>query len=826
MMNENDKTNPRPPDDPPLNVDDSRNAPTPPLAVDRNSNTVVGWQAGQIISGKYELLKRIGRGGMGEVWKARDRVGDIDVALKLLPPELGSAPYAVARVKENFRLVHSLVHEHIAALLGLEKHASELVLVLEYIDGRELRTYFRDYLAAHPASGQVESLRIGAQIAAALDFAHARKIMHRDIKPENILIDASGSVKLLDFGLAAEIHQSLSQTGERSYDTSGTRPYMAPEQWKGQSQDAATDQYSLAVVLYELLAGRLPFENSDAFVLRECVLREAPESIPALNAASNSALAKGLAKARNERFSNCHALIEALRATSKTPAIVPLAASISVKTGPQRMPTANAGIGPNARPLGPRKDISAPTGRASIAADGAPVYMYEAMDPHGKEVRSEIHANSEEEAIEKIRAQKFFPTSVKLKGLRANGGELNGRVATPFKSTKRGFLTLMIVLVSLALAAWHFVSGSRTDLTAVNEVHVAVSPAKKNPVVPDGAGPAHVLKEIEISAHAMKQAQAEREGQFAKDVADANRVIEAAPKDARGRALLSAPLRERVENFFDAAEKINPGSDRVRVLKAKLAYSLWDGSEKISEYAKKNALAEMLPLDLDGVPLELALIPAGSFTMGSPAAELGRQDDEAAHRVTITQPFFMSKTEITQAQFKQVTGSNPSAIEDSTHPVGRISWNAADGFCRQLALRIDRKVRLPTEAEWEYACRAGAQSSYAFGPSLSGSMANFNSELAEFRNATTPVGTYKPNFFQLNDMHGNVWEWCKDFYDPLYYKASPPCDPQGPADGNRNVLRGGAFDSQPEHCRSACRKADKSSNLNTKYGFRIVVELP
>ncbi|MEI6233876.1 MAG: SUMF1/EgtB/PvdO family nonheme iron enzyme [Planctomycetota bacterium] len=745
---------------------DDRHASQP---IDRNSNTIIGWSAGQLIAYKYELVQRIGRGGMGEVWKARDTVSETDVALKLLPPELSGSASAIARVRENFKLVHNLVHEHIAALLGLEKHESDFVVVLEYIEGRELRPFFRDYAPAHAASAQTEALRLGTQIAAALDFAHARKIMHRDIKPENILIDASGSVKLLDFGLAAEIHQSMSQVSERGYDTSGTRPYMAPEQWKGQSQDASTDQYALAVVMYELLAGRLPFENSDALVLRECVLREVPERVSGLSAECNNALARGLAKARNERFPNCHALIQALQAAPKTAAPVPTVAAPKNVSAPA---------------------IRKPTDRPRDVAEKQPSVLNTSPAEH------EIVSSAEKPPIRAF----WMPVLV--------------------------LLTLAVLLATSAVwAARHFFAAA----PVANPEHTTVIIATPAPVPVLTVIPVATTRPVQVSPKpdaAENSARAEREERFERLLADASRIVVGAAKDSKGQARLSDALREKVETLLTDADTINPGHERVRVLKASLAYALWNGTESVADYTKKNNLNETMTLDLNGVSLELTLIPAGSFVMGSAAGEPGHQDDEAQHPITITQPFYMSKTETTQAQFKQITGNNPSAFEDLTLPVGRISWNAADEYCRQLAQKTARKVRLPTEAEWEYACRAGATTSYSTGASLNGSMANFNSGGAEFRNAASQAGAFKPNAFGLYDMHGNVWEWCRDLYNPQYFSNSPAFDPGGPAEGERNVLRGGAYDSQAQNCRSACRKADKPSNLNTKYGFRIVVEIP
>ena len=158
------------------------------------------------------------------------------------------------------------------------------------------------------------------QVAEALDYAHRRKIIHRDVKPANVMVAPDGTVKVLDFGLAAQIQTSLSRVSQVKYGTSGTGPYMAPEQWRGQYQDGASDQYALAVLAYELLAGRLPFENQDPLVLKHAVQEDPPPRIEALGDPAGSVLARGLAKERAARYGSCGEFVEALAGRGETKA--------------------------------------------------------------------------------------------------------------------------------------------------------------------------------------------------------------------------------------------------------------------------------------------------------------------------------------------------------------------------------------------------------------------------------------------------------------------------------------------------------------------------
>ena len=240
-----------------------------------------------------------------------------------------------------------------------------------------------------------------------------------------------------------------------------------------------------------------------------------------------------------------------------------------------------------------------------------------------------------------------------------------------------------------------------------------------------------------------------------------------------------------------------------------------------------------LTLDLGGsVGMKLVKIPAGSFMMGSPASEAWRGSDEGPHRrVTISKPFYMGIHEVTQEQYQAVLGENPSKFKGAKNPVEKVSWNDAAEFCRRLSVKTGKTVRLPTEAQWEYACRAGTTTPFNTGETISTSQANYNGyytygigKKGAYSDKTIPVGSFKPNAFGLYDMHGNVWEWCRDWYDKSYYAKANNRDPQGPDSGEYRVLRGGRWYSDPKNCRSAYRGRDAPNLMvGGSYGFRVVV---
>jgi uncharacterized protein (TIGR02996 family) len=261
-----------------------------------------------------------------------------------------------------------------------------------------------------------------------------------------------------------------------------------------------------------------------------------------------------------------------------------------------------------------------------------------------------------------------------------------------------------------------------------------------------------------------------------------------------------------------------------------------------------------VPRLTNSIGLELALIPPGAFLMGSPAGEADRREDEGPqHEVAISRAFYLGVYPVTQGQWQSVMGTDPSWFcasgggkrtvrrrrDTRNLPVEQVSWEDAVDFCGKLSelpeeKRAKRVYRLPSEAEWEYACRGGAASStpFHFGTSLSSTQANFDGNhpyggaaKGPSLKRTTPVGSYNPNAWGLYDMHGNVWEWCQDWYASQYYKQSPRRDPPGPPEGSVRVIRGGGWDSIGQFCRSAYRcwlvPADRDSGL----GFRVSLVL-
>ena len=274
---------------------------------------------------------------------------------------------------------------------------------------------------------------------------------------------------------------------------------------------------------------------------------------------------------------------------------------------------------------------------------------------------------------------------------------------------------------------------------------------------------------------------------------------------------------------------------------------------KVSREEVETAVKLKLPvakeLDLGGgVKMRFVLIPPGEFMMGSrdTAAQVAARcggfeppaewfaDEHPQHRVKITRAFFLGAHEVTQAQYEAVRGKNPAyfTFMGAQNPVDTVSWNDAQEFCRRVSQRGGVMYRLPTETEWEYACRAGTTRPFYTGETISTDQANYhgdywygNGARGQSREKTLPLGSFAPNAWGLYDMHGNVWEWCADWYDWNYYEKGPAVDPEGPRSGTVRVLRGGSWFNLPFECRSARRYSKGPTLASVNGGFRVVMHV-
>ena len=230
------------------------------------------------------------------------------------------------------------------------------------------------------------------------------------------------------------------------------------------------------------------------------------------------------------------------------------------------------------------------------------------------------------------------------------------------------------------------------------------------------------------------------------------------------------------------------------------------------------------PSVINSLGMEFVLVPAGTFVMGAEKKEAVNvgADEGPTHTVTISKPYYLGKFEVTQEQWEAIMGENPSSHKGKNLPVDTISWDNIYLFIRKLNQKEGQKYRLPTEAEWEYAARAGGTGLYSFGDNAK-ELGQYGWFKDNSGGKPHPVGQRKPNAFGLYDMHGNVWEWVHDWYKDTYYTESPENDPKGPEKGLYRAERGGSWDSSANALRPTVRISNPQDTQCPFSGFRLVL---
>ena len=343
-----------------------------------------------------------------------------------------------------------------------------------------------------------------------------------------------------------------------------------------------------------------------------------------------------------------------------------------------------------------------------------------------------------------------------------------------------------------------------------------------------------------LAAAALRKAERARKDAEAKR--DSGRYEEAAAGYASAKTLFETARAEaraaKAESLVVEARAFGESKLWDKCLASAEKALEWDASNAAAKHLKEEAVValeerkgpkpeeragERKVVRVGSQEIALRWCPPGTFTMGSPASEEGRDNDETQHSVTLTRGFWIGETEVTQGLWKEVMGSNPSYFKSGDdYPVEQVSWDDCQEFIAKLNVHPDVKKAelrfgLPTEAQWEYACRAGTTGDYA-GTGRLDDMGWYSGNNSGSQ--THPVGQKEPNAWNLRDMHGNVWEWCQDWYGN--YPTGAVTDPTGPALGDSRVLRGGGFWSRPQSCRSAYRSGIDPGYRYGGLGLRLL----
>jgi formylglycine-generating enzyme required for sulfatase activity/serine/threonine protein kinase len=720
---------------------------------------------------QYEILRELGRGGMGVVYLARNTLMDRLEVLKVLNKEMLERKGTYDRFLREVRAAARLSHPNVVTAYSAVQMGRLLVFAMEYIEGADLSQLVKTrglLPVAHACS-------FASQAALGLQHAHERGMVHRDIKPGNLMLTRQGQrgiIKILDFGLAkASSEQPLDGGLTREGQMLGTPDYIAPEQTlDAQKADIRADIYSLGCTLYYLLTGGPPFHATSLYELLQAhhsmdarplnlVRPEVPTELAAV-------VGKMMAKEKEWRYQAPAEVAAALK---------PFFKSKSVGSG--------SSDGEHSHPEQPdvgRPPASAGSQASAPAAGAAPVAAGYDTEPPKRPAstwRSLIaieepeHLSDRPAAVaEPLRHRPPWVVPALAAGLLLLG--FIGAWAAGVLTTKTEFGLLVLEGVP-------------------EQAEVLIDGKKVSVRWPNGGGPAKVI------------VRAGRRGVMVKK-----------------------------DGFRVFGDEVSVATDGQAELKVRLVPLDRSPASRPGTSGAGNIAVEPARKIANSIGMTLVLIPAGEFPMGSSDADPGAfPQEKPQHKVRIARPFYLGATEVTQGQYQAVTGGNPSHFKGPDGlPVDSISWNDAVAFCAELNKREKGSLggaiyRLPTEAEWEYACRAGTTTRFSFGDAAA-RLRDHAWFMGNSDNTTHPVREKPPNAWGLYDMNGNVSEWCGDWFDAQYYANSPDTDPPGPAHAAQRVIRGGSYGDNPRGERAAVRGARVPGRRGDRIGFRLALVPP
>jgi serine/threonine protein kinase/tetratricopeptide (TPR) repeat protein len=903
------------------------------------------WIGATLAKGRYKITRKLGEGGMGSVYVARDANLQTEVVVKVPLATLQDDPEATARfVREASSLV-KLSHPHIVKIVDFGEQAGQPFAVMQFLSGGSLATQQGDE-GQPPQKLPAESLKDWLpSIAKALDFVHAQGYLHRDVKPANILFDPYGNAFLSDFGITKfAVAQQAAGSGKSLTGAGmvlGTPEYMAPEVIMGQPADGRLDQYGLAVTVYELLAGRRPFEDATATAVLVQQTAQQPPDVRSFNGDVSPALAavirQALAKEPAKRFANCVAFADAAiaaisasrpgqpeRLKLKCPACqktlkvesrlqgkaVPCpACHVELKISDDlREVTLARGDGQADRQRGGTRAVvagdllkraspEAPEAIPLDAADDAIAHPDDFWETDG-----ELLLPADSPPTQSLAAPAIPTQSSQLRPPKRTSGQSKPVPRATASTTSRNKLIAVIVSSSVAvlcllgvavyIASTAFMSArreNRTEKPDGSEQAAAFAKSRRTPrkspelsqTSPTGVSqtdaaapqspPRSAIFDIYVSPVTAR-------------LSVSNPAVEVSGSGSRRRVVVSDPqairsitLNLAADGYEDRQEELatQPGSttsfrlslqrsqpngfDRPTVenqAKAQTSSSMNSGfqvataksiepkpkPQELSRDTQASGTEASDPFNGDrpgkvrmdnGLKTMLVWIPPGHFTMGTPP-EKGKRQDEGPVEVTLTQGFWLGTYEVTQAEWHSVMHTTPwhgqlYVQEAENDAASYINWEEATAFCTDFTkhehvagrLPANWKYALPTEAQWEYACRAGTTTPFNFGKAVS-QLAEYAwfAKNASFRHEEYAhrVGGMNENHWGVHDAHGNVSEWCRDFYSQDLPGGT---NPEVAGTGSQKVLRGGGWRSNYDDCRSASRNRADATARSPAWGFRI-----
>jgi formylglycine-generating enzyme required for sulfatase activity/serine/threonine protein kinase len=913
--------------------------------------------------GRYRIIKALGKGAMGMVYLAEDTQLLRQVALKTPHFEQEPTPDLLERFYREARAAANLRHPNICPVHDVGQIDGTHYISMAFIDGHSLSAFIRS-----KPQPERQILIVVRKLAQALGEAHERGIVHRDLKPANIMVDKRNEPIIMDFGLARQLTREDSVRITQSGMLIGTPAYMSPEQIEGEPDKVgpASDQFSLGVILYELLTGQLPFRGSLSSVMAQIITKDpAPPSQlrTDLDPRIEALCLKMLAREPANRFASLAAVAEEIAGILRNPGGRPTTSAATGNAATAKSAVATPPdpdvLASSARQSTVRKPPAGQTPLASLAAkdldsleelarkclarhDYEQVVQIVGRIPQNKRtpaltqllqtaskksdevaflvveideaVRFKDRATALKKADELLKIKPGHHRALKVQEQRAGQGDGGVRIIRQFTQPWRdggwipwSALAFGVAVFGVAFAAiviWLngtaviidsdipgigvTLNGDSVLITAPGSQTIKVWPGKKTLKLSynglEAITKEFTLKPAEKKTLVVRMAGSELTARFQDEIAPL--LAEKADPLKNAGGTRTSGDENGTRKLADAGKEIaskspvatppvptppvTPSGPKPPALvspfaedAARAARAQWAGYlQQPGEFTNK-------------IGMKLRLVPPGEFLMGSTNSKSDVHiEQKPQHRVHISHPFYIGAFEVTRGEFakfvaatgytteaekdggkaagvtakgdlaetKNLSWKQPGFEQTDAHPVVIVSWNDATAFCRWLSEKDGQTYRLPSEAEWEYACRAGTLTPLISGSKLNDLFSVGNGLDATFRQHfdplnkskatdvrpadgfvfTAPVGSFRANAFGLCDMHGNVWEWCQDWYRAPY-SPDEVTDPTGPTEGTHRVTRGGGFDCGMSTTSSA-RDFIKPSYRYANIGFRVVCD--
>jgi serine/threonine protein kinase/formylglycine-generating enzyme required for sulfatase activity len=828
--------------------------------------------------GKYELRELIGAGGMGAVYRAYDESLKREVAIKVVNLGTGG-PELQARFIREAQTAAKLEHSHIVRVYdyGVERDIN--YVVMQYLNGGSLAERMRQAAFQGRSRASLPEIALLLEhLGSALDYAHVQGVIHRDIKPQNIMFNNHGQAFIVDFGIAKLLSDASNLTGTST--TIGTPSYMPPEQWGAETLTPTADQYALAVVTYQLVAGRLPFEADSVPSLWYKIEKEDATPLhiirPDVSPSVMLVISRAMAKTPSERFPNCtqfaQAFMAAINGTNQDSAgdyfTFDLAKSPAASVPPFTTPPSTKALKGGALPDIPttRPPVVQPNSPSAkgqsraiylvglagllLAALLAVLFLNNAGGDSAAELTLTVVNQTliaaglatDDQATQNREAEETASLEPVASVATSETQTTVDTAAPPATATGENLLPTVssaatensAAPVQATPAPAVMVSPQPTDPPLASDTPAPTEtatlantlPAAASPVTPENTGTAIAI--FNATQQAIFDATITGPGPETNNSGGTPAMF--APTESSAAtivitdALTALPTTEPTAEATEAPTQAPTATPSLAPTDAATIEPSATPEPTMTAAQATLPAVQAGALNTDWTPVEesfdgvpMVLVPSGCFQMGS---EAGEPDELDPHEVCIDTPFWLDVTEVTQGQFAELAGvaARPPAFTGDLMPVEQISWFEARDFCAA------RGGRLPTEAEWEFAARGPESWIYPWGDELVGDNAIY-ADTSGGKTVEAGSRLEGASWVGALDMAGNVWEWTSSAYAPYPYDAEDGREIDlGRQTDRERIVRGGSWKTPSADLRAANRLDAFPVNTIDQIGFRCAYD--